>query len=133
MALHYETIIKFKKYCPTPVICGTNRLGKTTSARSALSLVGNTKNFYSSVKERFIPRLCSRSTLPPVLDDVKIPKVLADVAMSMFNNGKDGTCVFEKEPRTCPVFTVNWEVLDGLKLNQTYVDLITNLQVCHQG
>ena len=119
MALHYETVISIKKYCPTPFICGTNRLGKTTSARAALSLIGNTANFYASVKERFIPRLCSRSTLPPVLDDLKNPKILGDVPSSMFNNGKDGSCIFEREPRTCPIFTVNWEVLDGLKVNPT--------------
>lgn len=115
IGLHYEMLISKLKYCPTPVVCGTNRLGKTMSARASLSLIGNASNFYSSVKERFIPRLCSRSTLPPVLDDVKTHRVIADVAVSLFNKGKDGTCIFEQEPRTCPTFTVNWEALDGLK------------------
>lgn len=119
MGLHYEMIIKLVKYCPMPVSCGTNRVGKTTSARAGLSLIGNSANFFASVKERFIPRLCSRSTLPPVLDDIKVPKILDDVAMSVFNNGKDGTCVFEKESRTLPTFTVNWKVLDGLNFDPT--------------
>ena len=30
MGLHYEMIIKLMKYCPTPIVCGTNRLGKMT-------------------------------------------------------------------------------------------------------
>ena len=122
MGLHYETIIKIKKCCPTPVICGKNRLGKTTSARTALNLIGNTSNFYSSIKERFISRLCSCSTLQRVLDDIKTPKVLGDEALSTFNNGKDGkdgTCMFEKELQTCPIFIVNWAVLDGLKFDPT--------------
>ena len=56
--------------------------------------------------------------MPPVLDDVKDPKTLDLVALSIFNKGKDGTCVFEKEPRTCPTFTVNWKTLDDLKRDQ---------------
>ena len=119
MVLHYEMIIKLMKYCPTPIVCGTNRLGKMTSARAALSLIGNTANFYSSVKERFIPRLYSRSTLSPVLDDIKMPKILGDAVLSIFNNGEDGTCIFEKGPKTLPIFTVNWEVLDSLNLDPT--------------
>ena len=101
-ALHYETVINIQKYCPTPFICGTNWLGKTTLVRAALSLIGNTANFYASVKERFIPRLCSPSTLPPVLDDLKNHKILGDVVSSMFNNGKDGSCIFEREPEDVP-------------------------------
>lgn len=108
-------IIDELKYCPTPVVCGTNRLGKTMSARAGLALIGNSSHFYISVKERFIPRLCSRSTLPSVLDDVKTPKTLDSVAMYIFNKGRDGTCVFEQEPRTCPTFTVIWAPLDALK------------------
>lgn len=57
--------------CPIPVVCGVKRLCKTKSAKAALSLIGNMGAFYSLVKERFIPRLCSRTTLPPVLDDIK--------------------------------------------------------------
>ncbi|XP_046858553.1 uncharacterized protein LOC124452001 [Xenia sp. Carnegie-2017] len=97
-----------------PIVCGTNRLGKTKSSKAALSLVGNGSNFFSAVRQRFIPRLCSRSTLPPVLDDVKSPTVIENVAVSFYNSGKDGTCVFEAAPRTIPMFTVNWDTLEGL-------------------
>ena len=114
MAFHYEMIIDILGFCPLPIICGVNRLGKTKSAKGALSLIGNTSNFFSAVKDRFIPRLCSRSTLPPVLDDIKNSKVIQDIAVSFFNCGKDGTCVLETAPRTCPMVTVNWETLDGL-------------------
>jgi hypothetical protein len=71
IGLHYEMLISKLKYCPMPVVCGTNRLGKTMSARASLSLIGNASNFHSSVKESYIPHLCSRSTLTPVLDNVK--------------------------------------------------------------
>ena len=87
MGLHYEMIIKLVKYCPMPLACGTNRVGKTTSARAGLSLIGNSTNFFVLVKERFMPRLCSHSTLPPVLDDIKVPNIL--------------------ESRLLPTFTVN--------------------------
>ena len=71
-------------------------------------------SFYSSVKERFIPRLCSRTTLAPVLDDIKKPKLVEDIAEAFYNRGKDGTCFLESTPRTCPIVAVNWETLDAL-------------------
>lgn len=39
--------------------------------QSSSRLMGNKTQFFSSVQETFIPHLCSRSTLPPVLDDIK--------------------------------------------------------------
>ena len=114
LGLHYEEIVDNLGFCPVPIVCGVNRLGKTKSAKAALQLIGNEACFYASVKERFIPRLCSRSTLPPVLDDLKNAKVMEDIALTFFNKGKDGTCHLESTPRTCPLVTVNWESLDAL-------------------
>jgi hypothetical protein len=107
IGLHYEAIMKLLSYCPVPVVCGANRQGKTKFAKAALHLLGNSGNFYSSVKERFLPKLCSRSTLPPVLDDIKKPKIVDNIAVSFYNMGKDGTCLEECTPRTCPMLTVN--------------------------
>ena len=121
--LHYESVIDLLGFCPLPVVCGTNGLGKTQAANAALSLIGNSVNFYSSVKQRFIPRLCSRSSLPPVIDDVKISSILEDAAISFYNNGKDGTCLQETEPRTCPLFTVNYATLDCLNKDPRYKQL----------
>lgn len=104
LGLHYEAIIEMFGNCPIPIVCGVNRLGKIKCSVGALSLIGNSNNFYSSVKERFIPPLCSRSTLPPVLDDIKKPKVIEDIAMAFYNSGKDGTCLLE----------TTRETLDGL-------------------
>ena len=111
IGFHYEAIVEILGYCPIPVVGGMNRLGKTKSARAALSLIGNTGSFYSSAKDRFIPRLCARTTLPPVLDDVKKAKQIEDIAVAFYNMGKDGTCFLESTPRTCPILTVNWEAL----------------------
>ena len=124
LGLQYEQIQNVLGFCPIPVVCRVNRLGKTKSAKAALSLIGNEKSFYSSVKERFIPRLCSRSTLPPVLDDVKKSKVVEDIVVAFFNEGKDGTCLLESMPRTCPLLTVNWEALDGLDRDPRYVKAV---------
>jgi len=121
VGLHYESIMDIMGFCPVPVVCGSNRLGKTKSAKAALSLVGNMASFYSSVKERFIPRLCSRTTLPPVLDDIKKSKLIEEIAVSFYNRGKDGTCFLECTPRTCPIITVNWESLDALDRDPRYV------------
>ena len=30
-------------FCPIPIVCGVNRLGKTKSAMAVLSLIGNTQ------------------------------------------------------------------------------------------
>lgn len=95
IGLHYEAIMDMLGYCPIPVVCGGNRLGKTKSARAALSLIGNGGAFFASVKERFIPRLCARTTVPPVIDDIKKAKQVEDIAVGFFNRGKDGTCFFE--------------------------------------
>ncbi len=113
-------IIDILGFCPLPVVCGSNRLGKTKSSKAALSLIGCATNFYSAVKERFVPRLCSRSTLPPVLDDVKSWQKVEDAAIIFFNRGKDGTCLLETEPQTCPMFTVIWPTLEGLNKDQRY-------------
>jgi len=71
IGLHYESIMEILGCCPVPVVCSVKRLGKMKSAKAALSLIGNMGSFYSSVKERFLPQLCSRTSLPPVLDDIK--------------------------------------------------------------
>ena len=96
------------------------------SSKAALHLIGSINNFYSSVKERFIPKLSSRSTLPPVFDDVKIRKLVENILVSFYNMGKDGTCLEECLPRTCPIITVNWKTLDGLERNPRYVRLCHN-------
>lgn len=77
-------------------------------------------SFYSSVKERFVPQLCSRTTLPPILDNVKKPKLIEDIAVAFYNRGKDGTCFLESIPRTCPIVTVNLETLDALNRDPRY-------------
>ena len=66
-------------YCPVPILCGSNRLGKRKSTKAALNLIGGVDNFYTSVKERFLPKLYSRSTLPPVLDDIKTPTLVESI------------------------------------------------------
>ena len=89
------------------MVCGINRLGKTKSARAVLRLNGNSGSFYSSAKNRFIPRFCAWTTLPSVLDDVKKAKQIEDIAEAFYNRGKDWTCFLESTPRTCPILTVN--------------------------
>ena len=93
------------------MVCGTNKLGKTRSAEGALNLIGNQQNFFSAVRERFVPKLCSRLTFPPMLDDLKSSKTIEDIAIQFYNRGRDGTCSQECTPRTAPLLTVNWETL----------------------
>ena len=114
LELDYARIIEGGNNFPVPVICGEHRLGKTRSARAPLHLMGNGKLFFSSARERFIPRLCFRSTFPPVLDDIKNTRQLGELALAYFDDGKDGTCNREMKPKTCPLVTLNWEALDGL-------------------
>ena len=47
IGLHYEGIMEIIGCCPIPVVCGVNRLGKSKSAKGALSLIGNMGSFYS--------------------------------------------------------------------------------------
>ena len=120
IGLHYEQIIREGYHCPIPVICGEHRLGKTKSARVALRLMGNDHQFFSSARERFIPHLCSRSSFPPVLDDLKNAHQLGEIALAHYDGGKDGTCAKEMEPKTCPMVTMNWKALDGLAQDYRY-------------
>jgi hypothetical protein len=103
LGLHYEEIIELADHCPIHVICGQHRLGKTKYAKAALV-----------AKERFIPRLCARSSFPPVFDDLKKQKQLEDIALSFYNGGKDGSCFKETAPKTCPIVTINWEAFEGI-------------------
>ena len=96
------------------MICGEHRLGKTKVARAALRQMGNDHHFFSSARERFIPHLCSRSSFPPVLDDLKNAHQLGEIALAYYDGVKDGTCAKEIEAKTCPMVTMNWEALDGL-------------------
>lgn len=122
LGLHYDKIIEEGNHFPVPVICGEHRLGKTKSARAALHLMGNGRQFFSSARERFIPRLCSRSTFPPMLDDIKNTRQLGELALAYFDGGKDGTCSREMKPKTCPLVTLNWEALDGLAQDYRYAN-----------
>ena len=60
-------------------------------------------------------------TLPLVLDDVKKPKLIEDIGVAFYNRGQDGTCFLESMPCTCPVVTVNWEIVDALNRDPRYV------------
>ena len=82
--------------------------------------MGNDHHFFSSARERFIPHLCSRSSFPPVLDDLKNAHQLGEIALAYYDGGKDGTCAKEMEPKTCPMVTMNWEALDGLPQDYRY-------------
>ena len=118
---HYGMVIKYRKCCPVPALCGTNRLGKTTSASSAISLTGNTANFYSSVNERFFPPLCSRSTVPPVLDDVKTAKFVADIARYSIRRRMEAAFLkesmfFGKLFRSLYWACVSWEYKNVIRL-----------------
>ena len=126
LGLHYESIVELMEFCPLPVVCGTNGLGKTKASKMALSLIGNSANFYARVNQRFLPRLCSRSSLPPVIDYVKLPNILEEVVMSSYDNGTDGTCLQETEPRTCPLVTVNYKTLDLFKKDPRYIHCARN-------
>jgi len=121
LTLHYDKIIEEANHFPVPVICGKHRLGKTKSARAPLHLMGNNRQFFSPARERFIPRLCSRSTFPPVLD-IKNTCQLEELTLAYFDGGEDGTCRREMKPKTCPLVTLNWEALDGLTQDYRYAN-----------
>ena len=86
-----------------------NQIGQGSSPSD-----GQPQAVFSSAQERFIPRLCSRSTFPPGLDDMKNAQQLGELALAYFDGGKDGTCSREMIPKTCPLVTANWEALEGL-------------------
>ena len=114
IGLHYQQIIREGYHCPIPVICGEHRLWKTKSARLALRRMGNDHHFFSSAREWFIPHLCSRSSFPPVLDDLKNAHQLGDIALAYYDGSKDSTCAKGMEPKTRPLVTMNWGALYGL-------------------
>lgn len=129
IALLYETIMEILGCCPIPVVCGVNQLGKTKLVKAVLTLIGKMASFYSTVKERLIPWLCSRTTLSPVLDDIKKPKLIEDNAAAFYNRGKDGRCFLESMPRTCPIVTVNWETLHALNhTGDMFLQLTSNIK-----
>ena len=59
--------------------------------------------------------------LPPVFDDIKISKLVENIAVSFYNMGRDGMSLEECLPHTCPIITVNWKTLDGLESDSRHM------------
>ena len=49
--------------------------------------------------------------------------------MSSYDNGTDGTCLQETEPRTCPLLTVNYKTLDFFKKDPRYMQLHFDIEL----
>ena len=49
--------------------------------------------------------------------------------MSSYDNGTDGTCLQETDPRTRPLLTVNYKTLDFFKKDPRYTQLHFDIEV----
>jgi hypothetical protein len=56
LGLHYESIIDILGFCPLPVVCGANGLGKTKASTAALSLIGNRYYHLVCLKLKEVPK-----------------------------------------------------------------------------
>ena len=119
----------FTPSLPSPSGVWHQQVGEDKVSGRGANLIGNQQNFFSAVRERFVPKLCSRSTFPPVLDDLKSSKTIEDIAIQFYNRGRDGTCSQECTPRTAPMLTVNWETLDKLDKDPRYWYSYTTLHL----
>ena len=60
-----------------------------------------------------------------MLDDLKNARQLEEIALAYYNGGKDSICAREMSPKTFPLVTLNWEVLDGI--SQDYQQVLTGI------
>ena len=108
MAMHYESVQKTFGQCPTPLAVGPNNVGKTTSAKAFLALVGREeKGLVRQLTPAEAALKCASSTVPFVFDD---PDNLGEVKV-LINNNFNGqvraTVKATSIPRTTCLFTLN--------------------------
>ncbi len=112
MAVHYESVIDKYGMCPIPVATGFKNTGKSTTARTALALLGTPQFFIREVTAVQSSALSSRKTFPTVFDDPdELSKVKAMID-NLFNAGARSTSRSTTVSRSTAVLTLN---LDRLK------------------
>ena len=111
MAMHYETVLKQFGQSFTPIAVGSNNVGKTTSAKAFLSLVGREETGIARQLMEAEASLKCPSTVPFVFDD---PDNLADCEVLINNNFNGQVCAninMLNIPKTTCLFTINEEKL----------------------
>lgn len=138
--LHYELIVKEYGACPIPRLVGETETGniewctcelgiytlcnlitgKSTAAKAALSLCGQTANGFLMKTKRtsdavIIKRRC-KSTLPLRLDDPKTTEGIGEIVIDLCNgnpmaNIKSGI----RKPKSVPIICANIAIKDSVR------------------
>ncbi|XP_038066289.1 collagen alpha-1(III) chain-like [Patiria miniata] len=115
LCMHYQTLIETYKCCPIPIVIGDVNTGKTTACRMASKMMGMNHHL-GYAGERYLPKQTAASSFPVFIDDAE-GKDIEGLMTKYFNGGLDATCSFESQPKTCPIVTANWFVLDKVAGN----------------
>jgi hypothetical protein len=117
MALHYEEVIEKYGMCPTPVSVGLKNTGKSTAARTAISLLGTPQFFLRDFSLTQTSILTSRRTFPTVLDDPSDLTKVKNLIDNTFNAGARSTTRATMRSRTTALVTLNWDKMKTLCSN----------------
>ena len=115
MAIHYESIQQIFGQCPTPLAVGTNNMGKTTSAKAFLSVVGKKeKGLARQLTQAEAALKCASSTIPFVFDDPDNLSEVKNLIHNNFNGQVRSNIKTTSKPKTTCLFTINEDKLPTL-------------------
>ena len=117
MALHYELVMEKYGMCPTPVAIGSKNTGKSTSAKTALALLGTPQFFIREFSSAQTSLLSSRKTFPTVFDDPDDLSKVKSFIDNVFNAGARATSRSVRVSRSTAIITLNLDRVNRLCSN----------------
>ena len=121
MSMHYECIQEVYGMCPTVVAIGPKNTGKSTAAKTTLSLIGTPQFFIRDFTAAQTATLNSRKTFPTVFDDPSDIGKIKGMIDNSFNRGARSTSRSTSVARSVSIVTLNLDRLKLLCSNFKYV------------
>ena len=107
MALHYQLLLEYLRFCPVPLSFGESGTGKTTALLCGLSFLGVV--FFSKLTHSKILDLCSCSSIPLGVDDPQSQGDFSRLLIDLYNGAKSATVTHgSRKPSSTCVISANF-------------------------
>lgn len=127
MSMHYDYILNIYGMCPTAVAIGPKNTGKSTAAKTALSLIGSPQFFIRDFTSAQTASFSSRKTFPTVFDDPSDIGKIKGIIANSFNSGGRSMSRRATFARSVGIVTLN---LDRVKLLCSNFKYVINFLLC---